>query len=314
MTNLVRAATREVRSYAFDSAYWNKYEPRADDIIVATYPKCGTTWTQRIVQMLLDQDAAPKPMMIPWFDMRLFPFPLEVMVQNAAAVQGRRQLKSHLPYDALPIYEGVKIIHVARDGRDSAMSFHNHLYNFTPQMLAHADAVNMADPKFKGPVPRAPENPGAYFTQWINGADAFGDSGAGFWHMESSYWAARHDPNMLLVHYVDLKANREGEMRRIADFLGVKVSPSVWPAIVEAAGFDKMREQGEILMPMAAETWEGGAKTFINKGTNGRWKDCVSKEDLAAYDAKVKANFSPALAKWIENGRLVAGDPAQSPD
>ena len=309
MPILVRAATREVRSYAFDSARWNGYEPRADDIIVATYPKCGTTWTQRIVQMLLDKDAAPKPMMIPWFDMRLFPFPPETMHQNAASIQGRRQLKSHLPYDALPIYEGVRFIHVARDGRDSAMSFHNHLYNFTEQMLAHADAVNKADPKFRGPVPRAPADPGAYFTQWINGADEFGDPGAGFWHMENSYWAARRDPNMLLVHYSDLKADRDGEIRRIANFLDIDVPASVWPAIIDAAGFDRMREQGDTLMPNAETTWEGGAKTFINKGTNGRWKDVCAKEDLAAYDAKVKANFSPALANWIERGRLGAGDP-----
>ena len=53
----------------------------------------------------------------------------------------------------------------------------------------------------------------------------------------------------------------------------------------------------------------GGAQTFLHKGTNGRWRDVVSKDDLARYDAKVKAQFSPSLARWIEHGRLVAGDP-----
>jgi aryl sulfotransferase len=75
-----------------------------------------------------------------------------------------------------------------------------------------------------------------------------------------------------------------------------------------------MREQGDTLMPNAAQTWEGGSKTFINKGTNGRWKDVCRKEDLTAYDAMIKQKFSPALAKWIEHGRLVAGDPATAPD
>ncbi len=29
--------------------------------------------------------------------------------------------------------------------------------------------------------------------------------------------------------------------------------------------------------------WEGGAKTFIHKGTNGRWRDILSKEDVVQY-------------------------------
>jgi aryl sulfotransferase len=314
MPNLVRAPAREVRSRIFDSARWAVYKPRADDIIVATYPKCGTTWTQRIVQMLIDGDAAPKPMTIPWFDMRIAPFTLEMAAQLAESVQGRRQLKSHLPYDALPVYEGVKFIHVARDGRDSAMSYHHHIYNFTEDAFARADAVSMADPKFGTPMPRVDADVAAYFHLWLNGLDCAGDERAGFWHTETSYWERRRDPNLLLVHYNDLKADRDGEMRRIAAFLEIDVSPALWPAMVEAAGFERMREQGKTLLPHAAQAWKDGADSFLNKGVNGRWKDVYRAEDLAAYDAKVKASFSPALAKWIEQGRLGAGDPARSPD
>ena len=295
------------------SARWAGYKPRHDDIIVATYPKCGTTWTQRIVQMLLDQDAAPKPLMIAWFDMRIMPFPLEETMRMAESATMRRQLKSHLPYDSLPVYEGVKFIHVARDGRDSAMSFHNHQRSFMPEPLERADEISIADPKFGTPAPRVPEDPAEYFTLWLNGDDGGGDDGAGFWHVENSYWAARRDPNMLLVHYNDLKADRDGEIRRIAAFLGIDVSPAIWPAIIEAAGFDQMRAQSELLMPFAEQGFNGGAKQFIFKGTNGRWKDVVSAADLAAYDAKVKASFSPALARWIERGRE-GGDPAGAPD
>jgi aryl sulfotransferase len=119
---------------------------------------------------------------------------------------------------------------------------------------------------------------------------------------------------VLLVHFNDLKADRESEMRRIAEFLNIDLPETLWPKIVAAASFESMRENGSILMPHAEMAWEGGAKTFLHKGTNGRWRDIISKDDLAAFDAKVKANFSPALAAWIENGRLAAGDPAQAPD
>jgi aryl sulfotransferase len=53
MPKLVRPALCEVRTRVFDSARWAGYQPRSDDIIVATYSKCGTTWAQRIVSMLI---------------------------------------------------------------------------------------------------------------------------------------------------------------------------------------------------------------------------------------------------------------------
>ena len=130
MPKLVRGPLREVRSRLFDSARWEEFRLRPDDIIIATYPKCGTTWMQRIVGMMVFQSAAPFPPhdISPWPDMRLRS--LEETFALAEGQTHRRFLKSHLPYDALPIYEGVKVIHVARDGRDAAMSFHNHKVNY----------------------------------------------------------------------------------------------------------------------------------------------------------------------------------------
>ena len=70
MIQLIRGPQIEARSRYFDSAGWNNYEPRSDDIIIATYPKCGTTWTQRIVGMLVFQSADPFPVqdLSPWPD------------------------------------------------------------------------------------------------------------------------------------------------------------------------------------------------------------------------------------------------------
>ena len=140
MPKLVRGPVREVRSRVFDSARWANYRPRPDDIVIATYSKCGTTWMQRIVCMLVFKSADPKPVwdLSPWPDMRLFG-PIEDTLAQAEALTNRRFFKSHLPYDALTVYEGVKFIHVARDGRDAAMSLHNHFVNFTPTALQLLD-------------------------------------------------------------------------------------------------------------------------------------------------------------------------------
>src|SRR5262249_25571847 len=142
----------------------------------------------------------------PWPDMRLFG-PIEETLAQAEAQTHRRFFKSHLPFDALPVYEGMKFIHVARDGRDAAMSLHNHRANFTAAGDEMLNAVSRADPKFGDDYPHATDDPRAFFHDWIaNDDDAMGDPGASFFHVEKSFWAERKNPNVLLVHYNDLKA------------------------------------------------------------------------------------------------------------
>jgi aryl sulfotransferase len=311
MPKLVRPALEEVRTRVFDSARWSGYRARPDDIIIATYSKCGTTWTQRIVSMLVFGSPDPRPVWdsSPWPDARFGP-PIEAVHALAESQTHRRFFKSHLPLDALPLYEEVKYVHVARDGRDACMSLHNHLCNFTPDARVMLSEISINDPKFGDAYPPTPEDPGTFFADWVaSDDDRQGDPRASFFHVERSFWRERRRPNVLLVHYNDLKADRDGEMRRIAEFLEIEIPESRWPEFVEAASFESMKRDGETLIPMAHALWEGGPQRFLNKGTNGRWRDRVTPEDLAAYQAKVEAEVSPALARWIEHGRRVAGDP-----
>ena len=305
MPRLIRGPLIQARSRYFDSAGWNDYRPRSDDIIIATYPKCGTTWTQRIVGMLIFRSEAPFPVQesSPWPDFRLAP--PGAMLELAASQTHRRFFKSHVPYDSLPIYEGVKIIHVARDGRDAAMSFYHHKINYTDDVLGRMTAVALADPKFGTPAQRTEPDPARHFHEWLLGdADHIGDPACGFWHMENSYWAARQERDVLLVHYADLKADLEREMRRIAEFLEIRIEERLWPDLIQAATFESMKSKAAELMPTAGAIWQGGGDTFLHKGINGRWRDVYDAADLALYDAKVREAFSGDLARWIEFGRL----------
>jgi aryl sulfotransferase len=92
--------TRELRSAKFDSAVWNNFTYRDDDIVIATYEKAGTTWTQQIVSQLVFQGAADVAVQAisPWLDLRLPPAPEKLAMLDAQ--RHRRFVKTHLPVDA----------------------------------------------------------------------------------------------------------------------------------------------------------------------------------------------------------------------
>ena len=152
---LLRPIARDYRAFAYDARRWSGYVPRADDIVIATYPKCGTTWMQRLVSMLVFASTQPRPLaeVSPWIDRR-FGADIATVHDRLAAQTHRRFIKSHLPLDALPLYDSVKYVHVARDGRDACMSFHNHSRSFTPEALANFDAIGLADETIGRTYPR----------------------------------------------------------------------------------------------------------------------------------------------------------------
>src|SRR5215469_15667879 len=144
MTALLSAPTRKYRTMIMNSARWDGFRPRTGDVIVATYPKCGTTWTQRIVSLLMNQSPAPRDIMgeAPWLDATIFG-PVGNMLATLEAQTHRRSVKTHLPLDGFPVYAGTKVIHTVRDGRDACTSMHNHQLgvrrdNMPATMLAEA--------------------------------------------------------------------------------------------------------------------------------------------------------------------------------
>ena len=319
MPTLLRAPTRGYSTPIVDAHRWDVFKPRDGDIVVATYPKCGTTWTQRIVDLLIHQSPAPRPLMdtYPWVDATFFATNEENMATIEAQTH-RRAVKTHLPFDSLPIYSGMKYIHVARDGRDACISMHNHQLGFTQdgKMIVGKQAMERG---FTGPPPPpTPEDPREFYLQWIGMAEAE-DRGEpapdlNYFDYEMTYWRHRHDPNLLLVHYSDLKANLAGEMRRISSFLDIETPENTLKALAHAASFEQMKADGEALLSSLHRFFDRGPDRFLNKGFNGRWKDILTPEDLARYHALAERKLSPDARAWTEQGRLGAGDPVTLAD
>jgi len=288
--------TRELMNHHMDSTIWNNFPFRNDDIVVATYAKSGTTWTQQIVgQLVFQGDEEPEMNALsPWLDLRVPP--AEVKLGMLEAQAHRRVVKTHLPLDALAFSPSAKYLYIGRDGRDVVFSFHHHhsvgnalwyeLLNDTPGRV--------------GPPILAPDPDVArYFRTWLaqDGYPIWS-----FWENVSTWWAARDLPNVKLVHFNDLKADLAGEMRGIADFLEIDIPEERWPTVVEHCGFDYMKSNAAKVAPLGGAIFDGGAESFINKGVNGRWRDVLTAADVAAYEAMALDRLGPDCARWLATG------------
>src|SRR5262249_16810188 len=116
------------------------------------------------------------------------------------------------------------------------------------------------------------------------------------------FWEARECPNVVLLHYNDLKTDLEGQMRRLATRLDLKISEEIWPELVQAATFDEMRKRADKIVPnVTAAIWYDNAR-FFHKGTSGQWQQLLEAEDVRLYDARVRELAQPDLVAWMHKG------------
>lgn len=293
MTTLIK--TRDIHSRYFNSTHWDGFALRPDDIVIATYAKSGTTWMQQIVSQLIFDGAEGLDVqgMSKWVDAYARP-PEDLAL--LAAQKHRRFLKTHLPADALTISPLVKYIYVARDGRDVAWSAHNHHFNATDEYL---NALN-GRPAELGPVlDRGSPDPHVFYTKWLaeDGYPFFP-----FWENIRSWWGQRDQPNVLMVHFNELKADLPGAIRRIAGFLAISPEPEAMELIVAHSTFAYMKAHADDYAPNGGgkvPIWKGGGATFINKGSNGRWR--------GGLNLPLSASCAPFGEGWHEIKRQPSG-------
>jgi aryl sulfotransferase len=117
-----------------------------------------------------------------------------------------------------------------------------------------------------------------------------------------TWWEIRDLPNVLFVHFANLKRDMPGQMRRIAGFLDVPIDETRWEETLEYCSFDWMKRHARKSVPLGGAFWDAGAQVFINKGTNGRWTDTLTPEDVAEYEARAVAELGPEAAHWLATG------------
>jgi aryl sulfotransferase len=286
----IPTVTRDYRSIVSDNHRWEQFTHRPGDIFVCTPPKCGTTWMQTIVVTLLfPAGDAPGPVVeiAPWIDARFYP--IDELITRLDAQEHRRSIKTHTPADGIPWHPDASYIVVGRDGRDAFMSFVNHLRNMRPDRVGDLAGSAIEEGIELGEMP-ALDDEHAFFAQWLEGGDLF--------HHIDTFWAHHGEPNVLFAHYDDMTADLEGEMRRVAAFLELDIDEDLWPAMVERCTFASMKARPDEIGPFD-QLFVGGADSFLYKGTNGRWRDVLTADEVAAYDRRVAELLPPDAVTWL---------------
>jgi hypothetical protein len=281
-----------------DTNRWDLVPSRAGDIIVAVPSKMGTTWTQMLCALLVHGPALPRPLpeLSPWLDGGASNSN-EIAVDVFNAQPWRRVIKTHTPLHALKFREDAFYVTCGRDLRDAFLSG-----------IDHTD--NSALPSGR-PAPRDRDRAFAFVLQMESegGAPGVLDHGSSaLLDHTASFWRSRALPNILFLHYNDMSDDLEGEIARLAAFLGVSRSPEDIQDLCERARFDAMRAGADDLAPGSNGRWKSNAD-FFRKGRRGEWRDVYSPETKALYVTVTRARYDHAMLDWLENGRAVAGDP-----
>ncbi len=289
-----------------DSQRWERFEFREDDIVISTPSKCGTTWMQQIVGMLVlgrPVLGAPISTLSPWLDM---------LIRTDDDVLGlldgqthRRWIKTHTPLDGLPWHPTVTYITVIRHPLDVALSDADHHANQNADraLELRTVAVGAPDPAI---VAAVPEDPAEYLRWFIDNdlpATGSGPNGlADFCQQAATYWERRHLPNVHLFHYRDLWNDLDGEMRRVASALGTEVDQEQWPDFMHAATLESMRTRAPETAPEAHVSLWRDSEQFFRVGGTRTWASLLTQDDLAHFTQRLYDHAGDA-APWILNGR-----------
>lgn len=266
------------------------YEPGEGDVFVSTYPKCGTTWAQYIVYLLVHRG---RPLADEQSLGDVFPHLEEVGKDVVAALPEPRLIKTHLPRPLAPYDECAKYVYVARNPFDCAVSFYHHTRGF-PRHYEFSNGT-FAD----------------FFDCFILGEVDFGDY---FDHLLSWHELVGSD-NVLFLTYEEMLGDQRSAIRRIADFLGGAARESAADSIIlEQIAVESSLESMRRGQQRWASERPADMPKFIRQGKVGDWRNLFTQEqarrllerlDRAAAGTEI-AGYWPDV---IEDARLFSRGP-----
>ncbi len=280
---------------------------RDGDIVISVPAKSGTTWAMNIVYQLIhggkpDFDSIYKE--VPWIEFLESPAdtPEDVYARLAAMPHDRpRAFKTHSAPPAVPFFragsgKNIKYLVIGRNPEEAFVSF-------KPFLEEHSDAWY----ELWG-VPRAALTRPDFRSFYNEVASPNGMQGM-FFGFLAAWWPLRHEPNVLFLHFADMKKDHEGSVRRIADFLGVTPAADRWPAILQYTGFPWMKaneRKFEAGSHLRVQPLNSGA--MIRKGQLGAAREDGMTDEIAAHLRVVGQAICPdeQAVDWLYRGGVPA--------
>ncbi len=254
------------------------YCPDLGDVFVCTYPKSGTNWMMQMAhQIIFHGEGEYENILdvISWPDMgprgnSRFCIPLASKAVQQLSPEHKRVIKTHLSTDYVPYNEKARYIVVIRDPKEVFVSS----YHF----VASTFAPLMPSPK-------------KWFELYLT--DAFPLSFGSSWAKHAAgYWALHDKPNVLILSYAGMKKDLPGTISKVAEFLGVDLSPAAFARVQEKCTFAYMKKIDEKFIPMPKGSLPWGDMEMMREGKSGNSSEMISMEQQRQIDAHFRAELT----------------------
>ncbi|XP_071975677.1 sulfotransferase 1C1-like isoform X3 [Engystomops pustulosus] len=254
----------------WDTIY--NFQARDGDIVVASYPKSGTTWMQEILDLIvLDGDVArslraPCFIKVPFLEMG------HTSLEVAESMPSPRILKTHLPVQLVPpsFWEkDVKVVYVARNPKDCMVSY----YYFHKMDQTMADPGTWED----------------FFSNFMSGKVTWGDW---FDHV-IGWWKAKDHHKILYIFYEDMIEDPRREILKVMKFLGKDFPEDVVQKILQHTSFKSMKNNPVVNFSCLPESvFDQSVTSFMRKGTVGDWKNHFLDSQNLIFDEEYKKKMA----------------------